>query len=378
MSEAKLRAALAVALVAVLLVPAGASAQEATTTLAPGIWEGSVLLSGSFESSGQRSDGTDHQSVRTVTASGTTFQAVVDDQGRITQGGMEVDLSWVDDGTGTTPVTLDRYHIVNEHHLTGILEMSGTATHIVANGILTWDTQTYATDGSLIEEVSGPEPEEVEWVFAATQADCTTISGGLIRTNGTTLMAAALLPDVTFDDDDEAFNNLTSTLWAWPQGADAEVIAAGVEEVKAAAEEILSGAPDVDLLLQLVLTVEGLKAELARLETCLQASADSGLPSNDSWLAEIVRQALNKALDLSEFTPQELIAFLNIGARAEAIDADLRGRFGVGLDQALVNSITAEDIDSIWDIAIAAAQYGYPEIYLDAVFAAEQLEADPP
>ena len=378
MTGPRLRAALVVVLVGMLLLPAGVRAQNNAPDLVPGLWEGSMLFSGTRESSGTRADGTSYASKTKVTASGTTFQLLVDDDGQIIEGEMVVDIKWEANDTGTTPVTLDRYDVDHNHTLSGSLSVSGTASRIVASGTLTWDIQTTDTAGNLVDEVSGPRAEEVEWVFAASEADCTTINGILIETMGRTLVPLAVTPQGVFDDDFESFHDLVSVIWAWPQTEDPEVIGAAVAEVEQAANEILAGVPSVADLLVLVHAVEALRAELARLETCQLVPPGSIPQTTDSWLVTIIQKALHQALDLGEFTPQELIAFLNIGVRTEALDDELLERFRVALDQALLNAITAEDIDSIWDIAIAAAQYGYPELYLDAVAAAEELGAEPP
>jgi hypothetical protein len=358
-------------------LPAGVNAQNNTPTLVPGVWEGSMLFSGSYEISGQGFDDADYADQANVTASGTTFQLLVDDEGQIIEGKMEVDISWTVNATGTTPQTDKQYSIRHEHRLTDTLTMSGSASRIVASGTLTWDTQTYNTEG-LVEEVSGPEPADVEWVFSVSQADCTTINGSLIEARGGTLVLTSTKPQVVFEDDYESFHDLLSVIWAWPETEDPEFIGEEVAAIETAAKEILAGVPTVGQLVQLVFDVEVLRAELAKLETCQLVPPGSIPEGVDSWLATIIQQALNKALDLGEFTPQELIAFLNIGVRSEALNNELQHRFEVALNQALFNAITDQDIDTIRDIAIAAAQYGYTELHLDAVAAAEELEGASP
>lgn len=368
---------LVLALVAALVVPATAIAKETSTTLTPGLWEGSVLLSGTLESGGVRADGTNWDSFTEVTASGTTFEALVNDKGEIVEGEMVVDIAWEKTDNGTAPVTGDSYRASSTHRLTGVLGMSGVASQIVASGTLTWDIQIFSKDGR-VDEISGPRAQDVEWNFAASQADCTTINGGLIATSGNTLMATALTTQIIFDDDYESVHNLTSVFWGWPETDDPEVIADAVAEVSDAADRILDGVPDIDEVRQLVHAVEALRALLALLESCQLVPPNSIPASTHAWLAGIIRQALGVVLDLGDFTTQELITFLNIGVRADALDAALREWFGIALDQELDNAIAADDIDSIWDITIAGAQYGYPDVYLRGVAAAEDLGSDSP
>lgn len=377
MVRLRLRVFLVLALVAALVVPATAIAKETSTTLTPGLWEGSVLLSGTLESGGVRADGTNWDSFTEVTASGTTFEALVNDKGEIVEGEMVVDIAWEKTDNGTAPVTGDSYRASSTHRLTGVLGMSGVASQIVASGTLTWDIQIFSKDGR-VDEISGPRAQDVEWNFAASQADCTTINGGLIATSGNTLMATALTTQIIFDDDYESVHNLTSVFWGWPETDDPEVIADAVAEVSDAADRILDGVPDIDEVRQLVHAVEALRALLALLESCQLVPPNSIPASTHAWLAGIIRQALGVVLDLGDFTTQELITFLNIGVRADALDAALREWFGIALDQELDNAIAADDIDSIWDIAIAGAQYGYPDVYLRGVAAAEDLGSDSP
>ncbi|HLA66111.1 MAG TPA: hypothetical protein VJP05_01300 [Acidimicrobiia bacterium] len=355
-----------------LVLPASASGQTGEIAFPPGIWEGSAFFNGTYETAGVRADGSSYENVRRVTASSINFKELVaNEKGEVIDGDMEVDISWVDDGTGTTIAfgAVHPYHVRHEHRQTGSLAMTGSARRLVAAGTLDWETQTYS-DGDLVEEVSGVEPVEVEWVFSASEANCATVTGRLVEATGVSLMATVLLPQIVFEEDLEAFNELVSLFWAWPQLGDPQVIKEAVEEVTIAANEALDGPPTVEDILLLVRAVEALRLELARLDVC-QIPLEGFVPQfSDSWLAFILRDALAAALELvGEYTPQELIALLNAGVRGQAVDDDLHRRFGDALGQALDKAIEEEDVDTIRDIATAAGRYGYSDLYKDAVAA---------
>jgi hypothetical protein len=339
-----------------------AFAQTSPRRLPPGIWEGSVLFNGTHDT--VFSEGT--HTVREVTASSINFEMLVDQQGHVIDGEMEVDISWIQDTTGTAPSTDAPVHIFSEQRQTGVLTLSGDAARISAAGTLDWETMTYDTEGDLIEEVSGTEPEEVEWAFQAFQVDCAGISGRLIETKGLSLIGSAVGPQVVFDDGFEVVHDLVALLWAWPQFSDPSVMADAVLEVTEAAEEILSGTPTVEEIEQLVRLIEAVRLELSRLEAC-RIPVEGFVPQyNDSFLASLLRQALKAALDLGEYSAQELISLLNLAARGQAINAELHEQFGQSLDQALDHAAEAGDFDTIRDIAAAAGRYGYPDLYAEA------------
>ena len=55
------------------------------------------------------------------------------------------------------------------------------------------------------------------------------------------------------------------------------------------------------------------------------------------------------------------------------MDPELHERFGVSLNQAMENAFFAKDIDTLLDIAVAAGQYGYPDLYANALGYVEAL-----
>lgn len=371
-------AAVALGLAGLLVLPAGAAGstaqarragQAAPIAFPPGLWEGSILFSGSYHTEGVRGDGSSYVSERTVTASGINFQLLVDTRGRVSEGTMEVDIAWGDENSGSNPGTGTPYRITNEHRQTGTLTMTGTAGRLSGAGTLSWDSQTYDSDGDLIEEVSGVESVGVEWVFSASEANCASVTGKLVEASGFSLVASALAPRAIFEEDMESSNELVALLWAWPTVDDPQVLADAVAEIADLADEALAGIPTVEELLALVEEVEALRLEFARLTRCQTVLPGFPPQATDTWLAGVLRTALVKALDLGEYTAQELIALLNIGVRGQALDGALYQRFGNALGQALDNAVEAGDVATIADIATAAGRYGYTDVYADAVAA---------
>jgi hypothetical protein len=359
-----------------ILSASGSLAQTQEPAFPPGVWEGSVAFTGTFESSGQRSDGTSYDNATAVTSSALNFEMVVDDDGTIVSGAMQVNIVWAVATSGRAPVTGDSYMNGSDHRQSGKLQLQGTATQMEAAGLLAYDKQIYDTQGNLIEEISGVEEIEVLWTFQPFSADCSSVTGELVAAEGTSLMATALGPDIIFDDGYEAVNRLVSQFWAYPVFEDSDLIALAIGEVNEFAARLLEGVPEPELMVELVEAVEKIRADLARLEVC-QDTIDGFSPSQtEDWLTNILRNLFTKVLEApGEYTPQDLITMLSIGARGGALTGEVYTGFGEALGIALSNALAVDDIDSIFDIAVAAAQYGYQDVYEDAAAALDTEES---
>lgn len=298
---------------------------------------------------------------------------VVDDDGTIVSGTMDVNIAWALSGNGTTPVNENQYFVTSEQRQAGTLDLQGTAASFEAAGTLAHDKTVYDTSGNLIEEVSGTEETSVLWTFQPGTADCASVTGELVAADGKSLMQTALVPDFIFEEDYEAANRLVSQFWAYPVFEDSDVIAAAITELNGILGEVLEGTPDPETILTLVEAAEAIRADLARLDICNDAIPGFSPQQSKTWLSEILTELLGRVLQESgAYTPQDLITILNIGARGGALTGDTYTGFGEALGVALSNALAVDDIDSIYDIAVAAAQYGYQDVYEDAIAVIEE------
>jgi hypothetical protein len=375
-------AVLVVVLFGVLVTPLSVGAQTGDITLPAGTSEGSVMLGGSVETEGFRTDDTHYLDRRTVTSSNITFDIDVDSQGQVTDGTMTVDIRWSGFGTGTTPVTGDTYLINSTSRKSGTLDLEGTADRLVATGSLTTESSVYDTDGNFIKEVSGTREDEVGWVFQATGITCGMVTGKLVEAWGSGLMVSAKFPRKVREGDSETRNELVSVfrLLSPDASADAEMLAMRIGDLNEAANPLLAEpTPTVADLARVLGIAEALRADLARLERCKLTLDPSG---SEDWLAAILQSLLVKALEQPElWNAQDLIHMLNIGVRGGAVDAigsdptaaELYEEFGDALEFALGEAIASSDLPTIIDIASASASYGYSCLYEAATAAIEEL-----
>jgi hypothetical protein len=373
-----LRWATAALLVGLLTVPVHAGAGGGSISFPPvgaGSWEGALFFSGDFSSDTVRDDGSFDATLRDVIDSTTiTLVFTVDGAGMVTNGEMRVDLTWFQEGAGTSPTTFAPYHVVHDHHQTGILALSGTADRLVAGGELLWETNTVA-GGDVVEEVSGSETVSVEWIFKASEATCAHVSGGLIEARGNSFIRTALFPrGISSGDGATYYNGLVAEFIVWPTDVgDPGKVEEALEALQEVAGALLSRQfPEMEHVIEVVDAWGALNAELARLESC-QAALVGWVPeSSGSWLVGIVQLALSQALESQDhYDVSDLVGLWVAGFQVEAMDGELVVGFLDAFRAKLTEAITLGDVATIQDILAFAAQYGYPNLYADAKAALE-------
>ena len=370
-----MRLALAPMLLGLLLVPTFAGARDGEIAFPPvgsGAWQGLVFFSGYVSSDSVRDDGSFNTNVTDVIDSEIIVDLVVGDNGKVTSGTMMVDLKWVDNGVGIAPATFEPYHVVHDQHQTGTLTITGDANRLVATGTLTHTANTTSESGTetvTVEEVSGTETRDVEWVFSASEAACVRVTAQLVEATGSSLMATALIPRATVGDGREIYNGLTTHLLAWPaEVEDPEAIKEALEEIALAVEGIrLRDFPEASHLMELVTAWGDLNAKLAALDEC-QAAVQGWVPqSTKSWLVDILQEGLNKALDnQATYDAAELINLWVAGLSQAVMDPDLIIRFLDTFSAKLNEAIADGDTVAIYDILSFAAAYGYPGLHSKA------------
>ncbi len=363
-----LRTALAAVLVVGLTVPADADEAPAPSfpPVADGKWEGLLEVSGWIASDGENDDGSFTTSETDIIDDTViSFDLQVDDSGEVTAGTMRVDLTWFVEIVGTAPVTFDPYRVVHDQHQTGTLALSGNAGRLVASGTLTHETNTMA-DGTEVPEVSGTEEQAVEWVFAATEANCARVSGGLIAADGISVMRSVLVPRDVYSSSGETHNTLVARFIAWPASVeDPEAITRYLNEVKQAATELRDrDLPEPADLLALLRPWQDLAAELASLDQCQTELVGWQPEFKQPWLVKELQDAMTKALDDADlYTTSELIYLWDIGVEASALDSALIIRFLDALHAKLNEAIANDDTGDILEILAFASQYGYPNLH---------------
>jgi hypothetical protein len=336
-----------------------------------GAWEGLLDFSGYLTIDSVSPDGAFTVRISDVIGStAITVDLTVDDAGEVT-GTMAVDLTWFDESVGAAP-NGDPFHVLTDHHQTGTLVVSGTAARLTAKGTLDHATNTVAS-GSLVEEVSGSQPEDVEWVFAVVAVDCYLVGADLVETSGVSLLDGALLPQRSIDagSGSEYFNALVAGLVIHPksQVPPPASVQQALDEVVDLSDELRGReAPDPIHLTLLVDAWTALQAELAALDRC-QATQAIWLPDVDrSWLVSTLRGALETALERPDsYEVGELIELYDIGFREHALDADLKIAFSDAFHDKLDDAIAEGDVATIEALAaFAAANRGSPLLQEDA------------
>lgn len=358
------------ALLLVLLLPAQVGAQNDPLDFPPvssGEWEGLVNFSGYVSSDSVLEDGSFSVSITDVIGDTSIFfDLTVDDDGNVTTGKMIVDLTYFNEIVGATYVegTSHPFRVVHDHHQTGTLSISGNADRLVAAGTLTHTTNTNA-DGDKVEEVSGTESQEVEWVFQAIESTCARVTADLVEATGISLIGTALIPRDTVSEGEEIYNRLELELWAWPADVDdPEEIKEALENVTDRADEISRrDLPAAEHLVELVDTWTDLNAKLAALDVCQTALVGFVPESAKSWLVDIIQDALNKALNaFDDYETNELIDLWYVGAHEEALTPELVIDFLDTFDDKLDEAIADDDIGTITDILVWASAYGFPNL----------------
>ena len=366
-------AALAV-VTTVLVAPLSAGGQD-EIAFTPGPWTGSVFFAGSIQS-----DSPNDTTLILATLSTITIDLVVDESGTVTDGTMQVDVSWIQDGVGTSPDG-QPYHITSDHEQTGTLAMSGTVERLVATGTLSWVFETFDTEGNSVFDGPRVRSKDQVWVFEASQSDCGLLTGSLVEASGIGLVFSAKLPPEFSDGDQTTTNELVavSRIWSKSDAAAAEDIATDVAILNDVANMAIAG-EDVtsEELIALVIAFETLAERLAALELCELEALGLAPGAGEDFVAEMLRNLLFKALEnSSELEVQELIFLLNIGARAGALSGpeeavELFEAFEEALTEKLAEAVDGGYYGDVEDIAVAAGSHGFTDLYADATKALEE------
>jgi hypothetical protein len=369
------RSALVVVLVAAVAVPA--EAQSDDLSFPPNgspSWEGAVLVSGFISSDIQNDDGSytvDETDI--IGDTSISFDLTVDDKGQVTGGTMSVDLIWFDEAAGTSPVTLDPFDVKMAHSAKGNLTLSGDAGRLVASGSLEHQTDVDA-DGKRVEEVSGTETEDTEWIFSASEASCTRVAGTVKQASQGSIMNSVLVPREIHSEGHDIHNELAASFIAWPASVeDPAAIKHYLAEVQQAAEELAQrDLPEAAHLLALIRPWQDLGAAVARLDECQSELVGWAPEFKSSWLVTQLQNALTKALDQADtYQTTELIDLWDAGLEEYAIDNALIIKFLDAFHDKLNEAISADDTSTIWDILAWSSQYGYPNLHQQALQALE-------
>ena len=326
-------------------------------------WEGYLDFSGFISIDYAAPDGSFTTTVTDVIDSTVITLGFTIGDGGQAEGTMTVDLTWFSEAAGAAS-NGDPFHVVHDHHQTGTLRLSGTAARLVANGTLVHETNTFAS-GSRVEEVSGSEERDVEWVFEATEAQCARVTAGLVEASGRSLVGSALVPRDVRNDDTTYHNELVAQILAWPRTANPEAVEAAVERVRTRYDELR--APDHPAAAQLwalIYAWSELSAELAALSECQAVNMDWQPEFSGSWLDEIIRDILATALeDPDHYEASDLIDMWDAMMHEGVRDTDLILAIVDELHAKVDAAIAASDRETIIDIYHFAAANGRPLLY---------------
>jgi len=361
------RSALVVVLLASLAIPADAQSDELSfPPIDSTSWEGLVLVSGWIASDATNEDGSfTTTETDIINDTSISFELSVDDKGQVTGGTMHVNLVWFVESVGTAPTTLDPFHVSHYHHETGNLDLSGSANKLVASGSLEHESVTEA-EGQKIDEVSGTETDEVEWVFSASEASCVRVAGQLTAATAGSIMNSVFVPLDVASESDHIHNELVATFIAYPATVeDPAAIKQYLDEVQQAADELSRrDLPEAIHLLAVIRPWQDLGAQLARLDQCQQASVGWQPEFTQSWLAKQIQNALHKALkEPDSYTASELIDLWDAGLEESALNSELIIQFLDAFHDKLNEAIADNDTSTIWDIYAFSSQYGYPLLH---------------
>jgi hypothetical protein len=365
-------------LVFVLAVPTSVGAQDEGTALrplGPGTWIGELYFVGHTSSDFVNSDGSFATTVTDVIDdTRITLEFVVGGDGQVSSGRMMVNLVWFAETVGTPPGGGDPYRVRHAHFETGTLAITGNADRLVAAGELTDEAYTSTSKDPNVEEVSGVETRTVEWVYQAFDLNCARVQATLIQATGRSFMVSALLPKQETGDGYEAHNALETSLLAWPADVEhPDEIWDILENVQSAADAIRDREiPETIHFFDLVGLWGDLNAELASLDECQTEIVGPTPQSTTSWLTQVLRDGVHKALDNPEYyEASDFISLWDILIQEGALTDNLGGKIRGALDVKLDEAISQADDNTILDILAFAALYGDPDLYSRAKAALE-------
>lgn len=371
MSRGLRRVMLAATLLALSVAPGGAAGQEGTVAFpftTSGEWEGLLDFSGHLSIDSASEDGSFTVKVSDVIGSTTiTLDFRVDGSGQVS-GSMPVNLEWFDEVAGAAS-NGDPCHVLHDHRQSGTLTLSGTASRLVASGTLVHETNTVAS-GARVEEVSGSEDRDVEWVFGMTGVDSLRVTGALTEASCISLMGSALLAPVVQAEGGTTYHNaLVAELLVRPTTqASPEALAAALDEVTLLSDQLRARSlPEASHLLELVDAWHDLRAEVDALDAC-DAGQVTWLPIFDrSWLVHILRSVLETAMERpDQYDAAELVGLWDVGIEQDALDGDLVVAFLDALWARLAEAIELDDAATMDEIHAFAVASGYPSLQADA------------
>lgn len=348
-------------------------------TVPAGEWQGSVLFQGQLVTDTTTGD----RAVRTVDGSSIDIKATVASKGDIENGTMTVNIAWSDVSTGTSPGTGTPYRATSSTQETGLLTLGGGVDKFVAAGTLNVSRVIHAGDGTLVS--SSSRQVEVTWIFTASNTICDLVSGRLESGQGGSLLPSAAIPTGPNSEGDYYENRLVAAYELWPVGKvrGTDDLLTTVAQLSEVINQVLTlESPSPAELLTMVTALEELRRTAAAMADCglgLNLLTDTG----ENILAVLINELIAKALQQADqFTPQELIQLLNIGFRTGAVAAtggiqgaaEVYTAFEEALGAHLEEAIAAKDVGTVVDIAMAAGQYGFGDLYDQAVAAYKDLK----
>jgi hypothetical protein len=355
--------------VALTMRPGLTAAQEGDVSFPStesGQWQGLLDLSGSFSIDSESEDGsftvTDSDVIGSTTIS---LELEVDPEGRVT-GTMPVKLHWFDEAAGAA-ADGDPFHLLHDHRQHGELTLTGTAARLVARGTLTEATDTWdETPAGFehIEEVSGSEERDVEWVFALERDGCERLTGRLTEMSG-----SSLLPAVLDNGSGSVYHNgLTAELLLWPTSdVTPTALRAALDEVIGLADLLReSEIPEASLLRELVAAWTDLQAEVRTLGDCQTPVAwDPAFARG--WLVAILGDALDTARETVDvYDAAELMDLWRVGKEQQALDGSVIVDFMDALYGLAVEAVGSEDLETATNILDFLSGEGYPELAKNA------------
>ena len=371
---------------AAILVPAASSSAGSSDEPTPpdqefdvptGEWTGVVFLQGTRNRSGLSAVGQPTDIYESVTSSSIGLDLTMGDgvrKGYVESGSATVSIDWTYSGTFSQSTGSE----------TGTLELEGDVTRIEATGTLTRSVDVSDSSGNPLPDVSGSDPIEVTWVFELADATCGQFQYRLAEgTGGGSMLSWAVNPSsVTTGNGFVITHDLTvAALLQAPGGPDFTDLALRLQQLADTLSEVIAD-PTEDGLVTIVFhlqALEQLRSDLVATGNCLNTGQLAFVSQGQLLVQSLVSQLLGALLERAGELPLDvLVDALGIGVRSGAVIPGFDGQtgdqlwaaFGVELDSRLFLAIAAEDWDTISDIAVTAAQYGYDQI---AVNAAEAL-----
>lgn len=356
-----------------LLVAGGISAaivsvQAAEAPSFPvGSWEGQVFLTGWYSSDTERSDGSfDVSNIDVIGDTAITFDVEVEEDGSIA-GSMNVRIVTFGESAGIKPTTFDPYHVEMFRDQTGELTVTGTATRLVATGTLTTDTVVEA-DGRIVPQVTSSESGGVEWVFEVDLANCAIVQAPLVSATGESIMRTALLDRDISTNSGDIHNRLLAGILAITSHIDPIDISDERNAVDSAAAALASqDNPAAVTMVELIEAWRALANILAALDECELEELDQSESFQDTWLAEQLRLAVQKANFAHEaYSAGELMDIHDAAAEGGGLDETGAQFLRTHVGERVATLAAAEDYSTLLDIVVWSAAWGYSDLHAAA------------